>query len=250
MKNIFDSHSHYTDRAFDVDRKELLESFSDLRGIITCASNIKDAQNAVSISEKYDFMYCAVGIHPLDIKTKKAGYDEIIRKLSENKKVVAIGEIGLDYHYKPFDKEQQILLFEEQLTLAKELNLPVIVHNREANAVDFLKTHRPSGVVHCFSGDVTEAKKVLDFGMYLGFTGVITYKNAEITRDVLRYTPLDRLLIETDAPYLSPVPFRGKRCESKMLTYVIETIADIKKVSPERIAEVSAENAEKLFNIC
>jgi TatD DNase family protein len=249
MKNIFDSHSHYTDRAFDIDRKALLESFSDLRGVLTCASNIKDSKNAVLLSEKYDFMCCAVGIHPLDVKTKKEGYAEILRKLSENKKVVAIGEIGLDYHYKPFDKEQQILLFEEQLILANELKLPVIVHNREANAIDFLKTHRPSGVVHCFSGDVVEAKKVLELGMYLGFTGVITYKNAEITRDVVRYTPLDRLLIETDAPYLSPVPFRGKRCESNMLPYVIEMIAQIKKVSPERIAEVSAENAEKLFNI-
>jgi TatD DNase family protein len=205
----------------------------------------------VKLTEKFDFVYGAVGVHPLDVKTKTFNYLNDLEKLVFPEKIVAVGEIGLDYHYEGYEKSKQLEMFEEELEFAERFKLPVVVHFRDAmkDGLQFVKKFKPKGVVHCFSGDATEAKIILDAGMYLGFTGVITYKSAQISRDVLKFSPIQRVLIETDCPYLSPIPMRGKRCDSTMLPFVIETISKIKNITPQKLSEITAKNAETLFNI-
>jgi TatD DNase family protein len=256
LNNIFDSHSHYTDRAFKDDREKLLTSlpYQGICGVIACASNVEDSRQTVKIAESFPYIYASVGVHPLDEKTVKNGFSDTEIELTafvKNKKVCAIGEIGLDYHYDGYNRERQIELFEMQLELANKLNLPVIVHSREAtkDCMDLLKKFRPKGVVHCFSGSAETAKEVLNLGMYIGFTGVITFPNSKKAREALEVVPTDRLLVETDCPYMSPVPERGKRCDSSMLKYTITKIAELKGLEPQEMADITAENAKKLFGI-
>jgi TatD DNase family protein len=264
MKNIFDSHSHYTDRAFNDDREQLLSTLPEkgICGVIACASNIKDSRQTVSLAESFPYIYASIGIHPLDEKTVKDGFSQAeieLTTLADLKadckkvcaKVCAIGEIGLDYHYDGSNRERQSELVEMQLELANKLNLPVIVHSREAtkDCMDLLKKFRPKGVVHCFSGSAETAKEVLDLGMYIGFTGVITFPNSKKAREALEVVPSDRLLVETDCPYMSPVPERGKRCDSALLKYTIAKIAEIKGLEPQKTADITAENAKKIFGI-
>lgn len=246
---IFDSHSHYDDLKFDGIRDELLSSLPchGVGRIITCGCDLKSSEVAISLAEKYDYIYCAVGIHPENLESKTA-VDEIER-LAAHKKAVAIGEIGLDYHYCRENRDEQIYYFEQQIILAKRLNLPVIVHDREAHSdtLEILKKHKPRGVVHCFSGSAETAAEILKIGMYIGIGGVITFKNSKKLPEVVKTLPKDRMLIETDCPYLAPEPYRGKLCHSGMIALTAEKIAEIRGSTAEAVLNQTYLNAQKLF---
>ena len=201
-KNIFDSHAHYDDEQFDLDRNELLVSFENngVSGVVCCGVNIETSKFAVELSHKYDFVYSAVGFHPLDNNKYRNGDLEIIKELAKDEKCVAIGEIGLDYHYEKESSENQLILLEKQIQLANELDLPIIFHDRESHedTLNILKKYKPKGVLHCFSGSVEMAKEILKLGMYIGLGGAVTFKNAVKPCEVAKFVPSDRLLIETD----------------------------------------------------
>jgi len=256
---IFDTHAHYDDRAFDEDRDEVLASFpaNNIEKVVTIGTRLDTSRASISLAESYDFMFAAVGIHPEDIEDEKANLDEILRNLremSKHEKVVAIGEIGLDYHYTKETKAKQFEYFEAQIELAKEVKLPIIVHSREAaqDTFDIMKASKAcdaGGVLHCFSYSKEMAKAFLDMGFYIGFGGSSTFKNAVNLREVISYVPMDKIVIETDCPYLSPVPFRGKRNTSLNLPYVIENIAAIKNMTASEVAELTFKNGEKLYQM-
>ena len=251
--NIFDTHAHYDDKAFDEDRYELLDAMSknDVKYIINQGTDVETSKFSIALAEKYDYVYAAVGIHPEEIYKEESVTE--IKKLIPHEKIVAIGEIGLDYHYDNTNKEDQLKYFIGQLNLANEVNLPVVIHSRDAqkDTLDTLKSIKitNNGVIHCFSGSLESAKEFLKLGYYLGFDGPITFKNAKNALEVLEYMPLDKILIETDAPYLTPTPFRGERNNSMYLTYVINKIAEIKKIPPEEVANITMNNAKTLFKI-
>lgn len=210
----------------------------------------------IELAKKYPFVYCSIGIHPdqsaeIAAQNSREYLDAIAQQLSYEK-AMALGEIGLDYYYDddaPRDIQKKI--FEEQLALAKDLDVPVIIHNRDAHqdTLDLLKKYRPKGIMHCFSGSAEVAKEVLRLGMYIGFTGVITFKNARRAVEAAAEIPLDRLLVETDCPYMAPEPFRGKRCDSTMLTRMIEKLAEIKGVNPQQFADQTFQNACEVYRI-
>lgn len=247
---IFDSHAHYDDKKFEEIRDSLLENLPEhgVCGIINCGCDTESSKKALAFAEKYPYIYAAVGVHPENIG---GGTILDIEALAKHKKCVSIGEIGLDYYWVSDNKEEQKALFEEQLLLANRLRLPVIVHDRDAHAdtLEILKRHRPKGVVHSFSGSRDMAQEILKLGMYIGIGGVITFKNAKKLPEVVKILPEDRFLLETDAPYLTPVPYRGKINHSAMIYYTAEKIAEIRNTSVEHILEVTKKNAEKLFNI-
>lgn len=251
--NIFDSHAHYDDEQFDIDRDELLGSFKEkgISGIVCCGVNIETSEFAVELSHKYDFVYSAVGFHPLDNDEYNDGDLERIKELAKDEKCVAIGEIGLDYHYEKDSRENQLVLLEKQIQLANELDLPVIFHDRESHedTLNILKKYKPKGVLHCFSGSVEMAKEIIKLGMYIGLGGAVTFKNAVKPCEVAKFIPSDRLLIETDAPYMTPVPFRGKRCDSLHIPYIAEKLAELREVSAQEILDLTEKNARTLFNI-
>lgn len=250
---IFDTHSHYTDSAFDNDRKEILDSLPE-KGValaMLASVDIDDTKENIELSEQYDWLYASAGIHPENLENTPEGAIEQLEKLTKNKKVKAIGEIGLDYHYDGYDCEKQIKIFKEQLDLANQLNLPVIVHIRDAieDSMKCLKEFKPKGIVHCFSGSAETAKEVIKLGMYIGFTGVLTFKNAKKAVKALSEVPLDRLLMETDCPYMAPVPYRGKRCDSSMIPYISEVAGQIKCCTTEEILRQTLENGKQIYNI-
>ncbi len=251
--NIFDSHAHYDDEQFDSDRDGLLSSFEEngVSGVICCGVNAESSAAALALAEKYGFIFAAVGFHPLNLDDYYEGALEKIKELSKRAKCVAIGEIGLDYHYEKESKARQIRLFEQQLALAAELNLPVIIHDREAHedTLNLIKEYRPRGVVHCFSGSAETAAEIIKAGMYIGFGGAVTFKNAVKPCEAAKAVPDSRLLIETDAPYMSPVPFRGKRCDSRLIPNTAEKLAQIRGCTAQQILDLTAANAKKLFNI-
>lgn len=253
-RNIFDTHSHYTDSAFDGDRYELLESLNEkgVKYIMLASTCTEDIHENALLAEKYDYIYTSAGFHPENLNDLPANYTDILREaVSANKKLKAIGEIGLDYHYDGFDREKQIEVFEKQIELAKELKLPVIVHSRDASedTLNTLKKYRPQGVVHCFSGSAETAREVVKLGMYVGFTGVLTFKNAKKALRAIEAVPLDRLLLETDCPYMAPVPFRGKRCDSSMIAFTAEKAAEIKGISVQEILDITCENGIRFYGI-
>lgn len=253
LKNplIFDSHAHYDDERFDGLRDELLSELhqNGVCGIVTCGCDGESCRDAISLAEKYGFVYAAVGIHPGCIDSNTA-LDEIER-LSHHEKCVAIGEIGLDYYWEPYDKVAQKQLFIKQIELAKKLDLPVIVHDRDAHAdtLEILKEYKPKGVVHAFSGSVEMAREIIKLGLYLGVGGVLTFKNARALPAVVSDTPIEKLLLETDAPYLAPVPHRGETNNSAMIHYVAEKMAEIKEISKNEVLIQTFKNAKNLFNI-
>ena len=249
---IFDSHSHYTDESFDADRTELLSSFPE-KGIVklmVCATDIPNASDCLRLAEQFpDLIVTAVGVHP-ECPDPEPDYIACLRELAAHPSVRAVGEIGLDYHYEGYDRDLQIRVLREQLTLAKELDLPVILHCRDATGdmLEVLREFAPlSGVMHCFPGSAETAAEVLNMGLYIGFTGVITFKNAKKPLAALRAVPADRLLIETDCPYMAPVPYRGQRCDSTMLTETAAVMAREKGLTTEEMCRITAENAAKLF---
>lgn len=251
--NIFDSHAHYTDKSFNDDREIMLGSLreSGVCGVINCGADIESSLLSLELAKEYPFIYAACGVHPEEVETVDTDYIDTLRNLAKNEKCVAIGEIGLDYYWRQDTKSQQKEMFENQIILAKELNLPIIVHDREAHndTLEILKKHKPKGVLHCFSGSVETAKEVLKLGMYIGLGGAVTFKNARKAVEVAEMLPLDRLLLETDCPYMAPVPMRGKRNNSTYISYIAEKIAEIKGVDPQTVLDVTAENTKKLFNI-
>lgn len=253
-RNIFDTHSHYADSAFDGDRDELLAALPDkgVRFAALAGSSMQDSAENVALAQKYGYIYAAVGVHPESVDETPSDYREKLTELvKSSEKVRAIGEIGLDYHYENYDRDKQILFFRQQLELARELSLPVIVHSRNASedTLDILKEYRPAGVVHCFSGSAEVAKEVIKLGMYIGFTGVLTFKNAKKALRALEAVPLDRLLLETDCPYMAPEPLRGHRCDSSMICYTAEKAAQIKGVSTQELLDITCRNGMDFYHI-
>lgn len=254
---IFDTHAHYTDNQFDIDRNELLGSMNqnNIGLIMNAASSLDEMPKIIKLAEKYPFFYASVGIHPEAVDTIPQGYSDEIRKYARHSKIKAIGEIGLDYHWTTENKAIQQQIFGEQIDLARELNLPVIIHDREAHqdTLRILKEHNVwecGGVFHCYSGSAEMVREITDeLGMYIAFGGTVTFKNALKPRQAAKAVPKDRLLIETDSPYLAPTPYRGKRNSSLYLTEVINTLAEIRCVTPEEIERTTEENGRKLFNI-
>ena len=248
---IFDSHAHYDDEAFNADRDELLTRLfsEDICGIINVGCNLETSKNSVDLAQKHPLIWAAVGVHPHDAEKVPAIYIEELKRLSNEQKVVAIGEIGLDYHYDFSPREIQKKVFEGQLKLAKDLDLPVIIHNREAHAdtLELLKKYRPKGVVHCFSGSLEMASEVIKLGMYIGLGGAVTFKNAKNPVLVAKNIPLDKLLLETDCPYMAPVPHRGKRCDSSMIRLTADRIASERGISVEALLSAAKNNVFSLF---
>ena len=253
-RNIFDTHSHYADSAFDGDRDEFLAALPDkgVRFAALAGSSMQDSAENVALAQKYGYIYAAVGVHPESVDETPSDYREKLTELvKSSEKVRAIGEIGLDYHYENYDRDKQILFFRQQLELARELSLPVIVHSRNASedTLDILKEYRPAGVVHCFSGSAEVAREVIKLGMYIGFTGVLTFKNAKKALRALEAVPLDRLLLETDCPYMAPEPLRGRRCDSSMICYTAEKAAQIKGVSTQELLDITCRNGMDFYHI-
>lgn len=251
---IFDTHAHYDDKAFDPDRDELLPLLheSGVGTILDPGCDVQSSRRALELAERYPFVYAAVGIHPEELSGLTGESLALIRNLAAHPKCVAIGEIGLDYYWDAGHKDEQKELFSRQIELALELHKPVIVHDREAHADSLAIVSRYEalrGVFHCYSGSAEMAEQLLKRGWYLGFDGPITYKNARKAIEVLQLCPLDRILIETDSPYLSPVPRRGTRNDSRNLRYVAEKIGEIKGMTAEAVIALTDENGRKLFNI-
>ncbi|MBQ9768033.1 MAG: TatD family hydrolase [Lachnospiraceae bacterium] len=256
---IFDTHAHYDDEAFDEDRAAVLGSLEE-RGVGTvvniCASRASLGRIA-ELVETYPFLYGAVGIHPDHAgELDEAGLEEISR-LAEKEKIVAIGEIGLDYYWDTAPHEVQRYWFERQLALALEKDLPVVIHSREATqeTLEIMRrTYQASGgklrgVIHCFSGSAEVAKEYTDMGFYIGVGGVVTFKNGKKLKEVVETMPLDKLVIETDCPYLAPVPHRGKRNDSTLLSLVIEEIATLRGITPEEVEQLTEANATALYRL-
>ena len=253
MNNIFDSHAHYDSEAFDEDRKELLGTLKNqgVVGIVNCGSDMASSLKSLELADEFDFVYAACGVHPHEAEGCKSGYLPVLKKLCLEDKCVAVGEIGLDYHYDFSPREIQKQVFEQQLVLAKELDLPVIIHDREAHEDTFelLKRYKPKGVVHCFSGSAEMAKEIVKLGMYIGLGGAVTFKNARKPREVAAIVPSERLLIETDCPYMTPVPHRGKRCDSTYIPFTAEVIAEVRGTSAQEILDLTRVNANNLFGL-
>ena len=249
--NIFDSHAHYTDRAFNDDRENMLDSLkeSGISGVINCGADLNSSECSLKLADEYDYIYAACGVHPEEVDNLPSDYINILRTMAKNKKCVAIGEIGLDYYWRQDNKETQKKVFEEQILLANELNLPIIVHDREAHGdtLEILKKHKPEGVLHCFSGSVETAKEIIDLGMYIGLGGALTFKNARKAVEVAEFLPIEKLLLETDCPYMAPVPMRGKRNFSGYIPYIAEKIAQIKNTDAQSVLDITAENTKRLF---
>ena len=251
MIKITDTHSHYDDEAFDSDRYELLDRLlaEKCEKIVTLGCDIEKSRFDLQLAERYENVYAAVGVHPENCADESDGYLTELRKLAEHPKVCAVGEIGLDYHWEGFDRERQIRFFTEQLTLAKELGLPVCVHSRDCtkDILDILREYRPDGVLHCFSGSIEVAREVLSFGMMISFTGLLTFKNAKKAAEACEYIPMDRIMLETDCPYMTPVPHRGERNDSGNLIFTAQRLAEIKGLTVEETVRICNENAERFF---
>lgn len=253
---LFDSHAHYNDKKFDGDRDALLSSMpqNNVGLIMNACSGLDEVPDILSLCEKYPFVYASVGIHPHEAEGLTEADMEKLKDYAGNPKVRAIGEIGLDYFYDFSPRDIQKKWFARQTDIAKELKLPVIIHDRDAHkdCMDILRSHNirdTGGVFHCYAGSVETAREILDWGMYIAFGGSLTFKKSVRPAEVARYVPLDRILIETDCPYLTPEPHRGKRNSSLYLGYVAEKLAEIKNVSVKEIENATFENAKKCFGI-
>ncbi len=252
---LFDTHAHYDSGAFNGDRMEVLASMPEkgVELILNPGCDLETSRTAVSLANAFPFVYAAVGVHPSDCETYTDEVEEQLRKLAADPKVKAIGEIGLDYYWKDnAPAEVQKAVFRRQMDLARELKLPVIIHDREAHrdCLDIVKEYPDlKGVYHCYSGSLEDAKILVKLGWMISFTGVVTYKNARKSLEVIEWLPMDRIMIETDSPYLTPEPFRGKRNDSGHVHYVAETIARVKGLEVEEVVRITTENGKRFFNI-
>ncbi|MBO4832382.1 MAG: TatD family hydrolase [Oscillospiraceae bacterium] len=251
----FDTHAHYDDEQFDEDRDDILASMpaGGVGLIVNAASDVRTAETGRSLADKYPFVYFAAGVHPHEASGVDEGTADELRKLLAHPKAVAVGEIGLDYHYDFSPRDVQKTVLREQMELAREVGKPVIIHEREACAdtLEILRDYWSDvpGVFHCYSGSWETAKEILDRGWYLSFTGVVTFKNARRALEVVRNMPLDRLMIETDSPYLAPEPRRGRRNDSRNLVYIAARIAQERGMAPEELAKAAFENGKRFFCI-
>ena len=254
--NLFDSHCHLENGRFESDLPDVMARMKDA-GVSRCilaGSDMETSEQIVKMASEYPDVYGVVGIHPHDAKTWT---DDCAARLAEwvkEERIVGIGEIGLDYYYDHSPRDVQKEVFEKQLLLARELNMPAVFHVRDAHGdvLDILRKNRaqlPDGVVHCYSGSVESAREYLDMGFYISFAGPITFKNANKLLDVAKYVPLDRILVETDSPYLPPVPHRGKMNYSGYMHYTLEAVADIRNKTPEDMAAITVANTCRLFGI-
>ena len=257
---IFDSHCHYDDHAFDNDRYELLDRLltapdHPVDKMLHAAVDEASSSFGIETAEKYDNFYTSIGFHPENAEVVPDNFMEILgrlyQKAAATKKLCAVGEIGLDHHYEGYDGEKQLLMFREQVKFAVERSLPVIVHCRDATeeCLKVLDEFRPAGVMHCFSGSAETAAEVVGLGMYIGFTGALAFKNNKKAKRACEAVPLDRLLLETDCPYMAPPPYRGERSDSSMIAETAKVMAEIKGVAAEEVLRVTNENACRLFGI-
>ena len=250
----FDSHAHLTEDCFAQDFDTVVDNMkaASVTGIMEIGFDLPSSEKAVQLAERFDWVHAAVGSHPDDAEQVNEARIAVYRGLCRNPRVKAIGEIGLDYHYEEPGREVQKRAFRMQLALAQELSMPVVIHEREAHEdglriLEEFPTIR--GVFHCFSGSYEMAKELIKRGWYIGFTGVVTFKNARKAVETTANIPLDRILIETDCPYMAPEPFRGRRCDPSLVPYVAKKIADLRGLSPESVAAATAENAKRCFRI-
>lgn len=253
---IFDTHAHYDDEAFNEDREKLIDeiSRSEIRKIVNVGANLATSKNSVDLSEKYDFFYAAVGVHPDDAAEVNDEGIERLRELAKGKKVVAVGEIGLDYYWNKENSDLQKTAFKRQIELARELSLPIIVHSRDAAADTMEILHETDagklgGVIHCFSYSPEIALESVKMGFYIGIGGVVTFKNAKKIKESVEAIPLEKIVLETDCPYLAPDPFRGKRNSSLYLEYVVKEIARLKGIDENTVMEQTFKNALNMYNI-
>lgn len=253
---IFDSHAHYNDSKFNDDRDIVLEDITskNVGLIMNVADSMGSLEKVLAIAEKYPFVYASVGVHPEEVTELTNADIDTLMEYTKHPKVKAIGEIGLDYYWGDVEKSLQKKWFSRQIELAREVSLPIIVHDREAHGdtVDILraeKAHEVGGILHCFSGSREMARDVLNLGMYIGIGGTLTFKNARKVKEVAEYVPMESIVLETDAPYLAPEPFRGKRNSSDLIKYVIDALAEIKGISPCEVEEITFQNAKRLYRI-
>ena len=253
---IFDTHAHYDDEAYNEDRDTLLNSMKEngVGRIMNVGASMQSTKDAVALAKQYDFIYAAVGVHPTESGDLTEKDMECLYQLAKEEKVRAIGEIGLDYYYNEPPKEIQKKWFVRQIDLAKETNLPIIIHSRDAakDTLDIIKAgqgDKTGGVVHCFSYSWEMAKIYLGMGFYLGIGGVVTFKNSKKLKEVVAKTPIEQIVLETDAPYLAPEPNRGSRNSSIQLKYVVEEIAGLKNMDPEEIVAITRKNAMDLYRL-
>lgn len=253
---IFESHAHYDDKAFDEDREELLNSFHDagIESVVNIGSTIEGSKKTIELTKEYPFIYGSIGVHPSETTDMNEDDMNWLRQMSSQDKIVAIGEIGLDYYWDTVEKEIQKHWFERQMELAKEVHLPVVIHSRDAAKDTFemiksAKLDECNGVIHCYAYSRELAKQYIDLGYYIGIGGVLTFKNSRKLKEVVEYIPLESILLETDAPYLSPEPNRGRRNSSLNLKYIAREIAKLKDIDYEEVIETTKNNAIKLFNI-
>lgn len=254
---IFDTHAHYDDEAFDEDRESVIEGLRNegIINVMNVGANIASSQRSIALSDKYEFFYAAVGVHPDDAKEVDDEGIKILKDFSANGKVKAIGEIGLDYYWNKDNKDLQKEAFIKQIELAKEVNLPIIIHSREAalDTMDILRETNAGkavgGVVHCFSYSPEIAKEAIDLGFYIGIGGVLTFKNAKKLKETVEEIPLEKIVLETDCPYLAPDPFRGKRNYSGYLQYVVKTIAELKNKDIKTVEDITYKNAIDMYRL-
>ncbi len=253
---IFETHAHYDDEAFDIDRDELLESFpgKGISYVVNIGSEVGSVDKVLALADKYTFVYATVGVHPSSTAELNEEVLAWLKEKAKHPKNLAIGEIGLDYYWDTPDRPIQKQWFERQIGLARELNLPLIIHSRDAanDTYNMLKEARADelgAIIHCFGYGVEQARQYLNMDFYLGIGGVVTFTNGKKLKEVVEYAPLERLVLETDSPYLSPVPHRGKRNTSLNLTYVAQEIARIKQVDYETVLQVTQENAKRFYRL-
>lgn len=249
---LVDTHCHLDNEKFDEDRLEVIERIKEnLEFCVNIGYDLASSKKSLELSKKYGFIYAVIGVHPIDIAEYDEGVEKELELLGKNPKVVAIGEIGLDYHWMTEPKEVQQERFKRQLELAERLNKPVVIHTRDAmeDTVNILKEYpNITGVIHCYPGSLETAKLLVD-RFYLGIGGTSTFKNSKKTVEVIKEIPLDRIVVETDCPYLTPEPFRGKRNEPIYVEYVARKIAEIKGITVEDVTKITTENAKKLYRI-
>lgn len=253
---IFESHAHYDDEVFDEDREEMLSSFAanGIGTVVNIGASLASCEQILKLMEQYSFIYGAMGVHPSETGELTEGSIAWLEKQCAADKVVAVGEIGLDYHWKEPEVSVQKKWFEMQLGLARKVGLPVIIHSRDAakDTLDILKVHNAQeigGVVHCFSYTKEIAREYLNLDFYFGIGGVLTFQNAKKLKEAVSYIPMEKILIETDSPYLSPEPYRGRRNSSLNLPYIIRELAILKNLSEDEVISITEQNAKKLFNI-
>lgn len=253
---IFETHAHYDDKAFEEDRDLLVESLPEngIGTVINVGSSLDSVRRTIELMEKYPFVYGAIGIHPSDTGELTEENFAWLKKQCLHEKAVAVGEIGLDYYWNEPEPEIQKKWFERQLLLAQEIHLPVVIHSREAakDTLDMMKAlhaEKTGGVIHCFSYSKEMAAEFLKMDFSFGIGGVVTFSNAKKLKEAVAYLPIEKILLETDSPYLAPVPNRGKRNSSLNIPYIAEEIAQIKGISSEKVIEITRQNAEKLFGV-